>query len=211
MKNWINLTDKLLQKELVEVRKRYERSPDKWLRCEPVARVLYWQNDPSASEYFKKAIKFRAMVESKRGADYLALGNYCRMANEPELGGAYLRQGYEIMQQEKISVVDPNDVVFVIVYYLVMLCFLLGNYEEALIYGTMLREKDPDFDPMYMPEQFTLLAEAKLNRDLAKAEKTVENTSWYLYSSRLKVSSDGPVTPWDAYDLALQTVDELKN
>jgi tetratricopeptide (TPR) repeat protein len=210
MKQWIKLTDKQLQTELTEACNYYQIAPNSWLACEPLGRVLYWMKDPTAADYFKKAIGCHPSKQLLPSLRYLALGNYCRMANEPELGRTYLLKAYDVMQQEKISVIDPDALAFGAVRDLVTICFLLGNHEEALQYGAILREEDPDFEPHHLYEQVVLLAEAKLNHDLSKAEQAAEAISWIIYSERVKVSSDGPFTPWDAYDLALQTIAELQ-
>lgn len=69
--------DTQLQRELAEVQERYSHDPENWSLSEPVARVLDWLKDPAASEYFKKTIELRLTKKRKRGADYLAIGNYC--------------------------------------------------------------------------------------------------------------------------------------
>jgi hypothetical protein len=210
MKQWIKLTDKQLQKELASAKETYGFYADRWLGNEVMGRVLYWMADPAAEQYLKRAIELRSMAKQKRGVDYLILGNYCRMAGDSESAYAYFLQAYEKLKQEIVSELRPGEFIFSEVRNFVAACFLVGHYEEAVEYGTLLREKDGDFNPELIYEQFTLLAEARLHGNLEKAELAADNLNWSIYAKRTKLTSNGALTLWDAYDIALQTVAELQ-
>lgn len=225
MDRQIIITDKQLKKELAIAEKEYDRNQESWRGNEAMGRVLYWMNDQKSVNFFRKATTLRSSLvpasgsfDLTRNRHYIALGNYCRMSGDLEQSYKFLNEGYQQLKeqydkikQKFVSTTESSMVNFNVVRNLLLYCFMLKRYDEAVDYGAILRQYDSDYDPEHLHEQFILLAEAKLIGDLEKALKAVDGINWIIKSERVRLYETGYIiTLWDAYDMALHTVDELQ-
>lgn len=210
MNRRVKLTEEKLQKELSIAQERYNLRPHKGRENQVMGRILYWMKDPTAPTYLNKAIEISAKVPRKQSSNFLALGNLCRMAGDLTQAHHYFLQAYESAKKGMTSELLPDQTVFSELDNLIRACFMLERYAEAVEYGNMMRQENPDFKPDRLYEQFTLLAESKLRDNIATAELARDNLEWFIYSERYSLSNSGPITLWDVYDIALKTVADLQ-
>jgi len=210
MANRVSVTNKKLQKELAEAKKNFEYFPDTWLGYEPLGRVLRWMNDPLARSYLEKAaIDYASyFTENQRSWDLIKAGNYYRLIKEQTTANTYFEDAYIAAEKEVGILNDSETVNYDNLQFFIQLCFLLGKYEEAIKYGRLFREDDPD--PELLATLFAQLAEAKLTEDAVLAEDVIESIVNLIKSERAKIQSTGAVTLWDSYELALETLAEIE-
>ncbi len=211
--NRLNINDALLKKELAEAQARLEQKPGRWVGYEKVGRVLHWMKDSSSKDYFRQAAKIRIgnlRPERSQEGEFIVIGNYFRLAGEPEMAYNYFERAYEILKRRVGDISKPEEIRFHPMHKLIIVCFLLGRYEETRELGRVLRENDPDFIPRQLAPQIALLAEAKLTDNLALAERAIDTISASIRKNRSNILTTGSITLWDAYELGLEIVAEIE-
>lgn len=200
-----------LQMELAEAQHRLQQNPNTWIGYETVGRVLHWMKDASAADYFRQAIKYYPIEKSILGhRPPIKIGNYFRLAGESEVANNYFLRAYEMLKHEIGDVTDPTQLKFNSIHLLILVCYALKRFEETVMYGAILREYAPNFDPSLLAPNVALLAEAKLTNNVAQAERAIDSIASLIRKSRIKIQTSGDITPWDAYELGLEVLAEIK-
>ncbi|MEZ4713245.1 MAG: tetratricopeptide repeat protein [Caldilineaceae bacterium] len=209
----VDIGPTLLQKELKEAQNRLAQKPERWVGHEKVGRVLHWMGDPSAKDYLKKAAHIRIKILRPgrvQGWELMAIANYYRLAGEAQLAKNYFERAYEMLKAEVGDLNNPEEINLNPMQHLVMACFLLGRYEESIVYGKIYREDNPNPNLKLLAHRFTELAEAKISKDVTKAERAIDTIAAGIRSTKGKVQSTGIITSWDAYELGLEVLAEIE-
>jgi uncharacterized protein YjbI with pentapeptide repeats len=187
----LEVNEKKLRKELAEAWNRLERpGRTSWLELEPVARILHWLGDPRAATYFRQAAEDRTVRADEAGW-YLAIGNYYRLAGDPEKAGEWLRRAYEAFREE------PSD--YSVPY--VDCAYLLGEYEEAVALGERWNYE-------HLPA--VVLSRARLEGDASLARNLVGDLADHIRRHLTSLKEKGYVLhSWDRYELAMQAMEDL--
>ena len=209
----LDIKKDVLQKLYVEAQDTYKRYANTWLGNEEMGRILHWMKDSSSKDYFRQAAKIRIgnlRPERSQEGEFIVIGNYFRLAGEPEMAYNYFERAYEILKRRVGDISKPEEIRFHPMHKLIIVCFLLGRYEETRELGRVLRENDPDFIPRQLAPQIALLAEAKLTDNLALAERAIDTISASIRKNRSNILTTGSITLWDAYELGLEIVAEIE-
>jgi tetratricopeptide (TPR) repeat protein len=155
-----------------------------------VARILHWLGDPRAAKYFRQAAEDRTLRADDAGW-YLAIGNYYRLAGDPEQAGEWLRRAYEAFREESSEYSVPY----------VDCAYLLGEYEEAVALGER-------WNAEHLPA--VVLSRARLEGDASLARNLVEDVADHIRRYRISLKEKGSVLhSWDRYELAVQAMEDL--
>lgn len=207
-----------LQKELEEAQARLSAKPNRWVGYEKVGRVLHWMKDLSASDYFMKAAQIRVgnlKPGRVQGWELLTIGNYYRLAKELDLATNYFLRAYEMLKMQVGNIDKPEEVNFRLMQHLIMVCYILGKYEETAAYGRSFQEDNPNFNPKNMAYVFVKLAEARLTNNIALAQSVVDdltiNINKNLKLGNAKIQATGDITGFDLYELAIETLTEIED
>src|SRR5215203_3077444 len=188
----LEITEKKLRKELAEAWNRLESRPGRtsWLELEPVARILHWLGDPGAATYFRQVAEDRTFRADDAGW-YLAIGNYYRLAGDPERAGEWLRRVYEAFREEPSEYSVPY----------VDCAYLLDKYEEAVALGER-------WNAERLPA--VVLSRARLEGDASLARNLVGDLADHIRRHRISLREQGSVLhSWDHYELAMQALEDL--
>lgn len=214
MENRLSVTKKQLQKELEAAQKQLKRgyAKDSWLGHEPMGRVLRYMKDPTAHEHLEKALSdymYPRLQGHQESTAFIKIGNYNRLLGNHEEAQRYFEKGYALAKQQTGELTDdPASLNYDTMQELIFACFLLGKDEEAIAYGRLFHEDDPN--PEWKAYLIAQLAAARLNRDAALAEEVIKSLVRLIKKSRAKIQTDGIVTLWDTYELALETLANIE-
>lgn len=214
MKFKLNISNRHLQMEIEEARKSLARNPHIWGSHERMGRIYYWMEDPSAVEYFRKAIEYYPIDRSiKKNRPLVKVGNLFRLAGEPDLAYNYFERAYIMLKQQAGDINKPEEIFFHRFPDLIAACFVLGKYDEAVVYSHLLQQEDPD--PNLFAYNFVRLAEAKLDGDIIKAERLVDELAVKLTKALKlgtgKIQDTGSITSFDLYELAVEMVERMRS
>ncbi len=206
--NYLKLNERSLRKELDNALRLLAKRPTAWFRLEAVGRCLRWLGDEAASEYFLKATT-RFNPENLDTWQFIMLGNLYRLAGDEESANQIFLRAFDILQT-RISSENSLEQKTEAIDRLIPVAFMLNEFEQAVKLSDYLSESVPHEDEYTQSYQFGKLARAVKDQNVEYAEEAVEGFASMIRSENARISDTGGITLWDAYEIACDTLNSLK-
>ena len=193
-----------VESALTKVFQHLERKPDSWHHLEVAGRCLRWLKNPSADEYFAKAIEHYPLRKGNP-ASYKPLGNLYRLSGAHDEARQVFLKARDLYAS-RVFKGNPDDT---FVEHMALVSFLAGRDQE--VQDLVIKLKTLTSDRDLIVYSVGKLAHARQTEDSKIAGEAVREIISWIKRERANVWDGYGVMLWDWYEIALDLFRTLNN